>query len=160
MSVDLKREVLRHMVATVAYRGGIAVADAPENFATFRPHETARTPGEILAHIGDLLQGSLYLVKGEMVFLTSAPLSWKEETARFIFAVKEFDCYLASDESLACPVEKLVQGPIGDALTHVGQIVMLRRMAGAPIKPEGYFEANIIAGTLLSTDSTDSLCEN
>ena len=143
--VDLKREVLRHMVATVAYRGGIAVADAPESFATFRAHDTTRTPGEILAHIGDLLEGSLHLVKGEMVYLTSSPLPWKEEVERFFSAVKEFDLYLASTEPLACTVEKLVQGPIGDALTHVGQIVMLRRMAGMPIRSAAYFTADIVA---------------
>jgi hypothetical protein len=146
LPLDLKREVLRHMVATVAYRGGVAVADAPVSFAVFRAHETTRTPGEVLAHIGDLLEGSLHLVKGELVYLTSLPLPWKEEVARFFSAVKEFDSYLASESPLACPVERLVQGPVGDALTHVGQIVMLRRMAGSPIRSEGYFTAEIVAG--------------
>jgi hypothetical protein len=144
--LDLKREVLRHMVATVAYRGGIAVVDAPENFAPFRATSTTRTPGEILAHIGDLLEGSLYLLKGEMVYLTSTPLPWKEEATRFFQAVKNLDSFLASDAPLACPVEKLVQGPIGDALTHVGQIVILRRMSGNPIRPAAYFTADIVAG--------------
>ena len=146
MSTDLKREVLRHMVATVAYRGGLAVTDAPGNFANFRAHETTRTPGEILAHIGDLLEGSLHLLKGEMVYLTSTPLPWNEEVTRFFTAVKNLDSYLASDIPLACAVEKLVQGPVGDALTHVGQIVMLRRIAGDPIRPGEYFTAEIVAG--------------
>jgi len=149
---DQKREVLRHMVATVAYRGGVALADLPESFATFRAHETTRTPGEILAHIGDLFEGSLHLVKGELVFLTSTPLPWNEEIMRFFAAVKVFDSYLASDAPLACPVEKLVQGPIGDALTHVGQIVMLRRMSGNPIRSEGYLTAKIG-----NTDDTDKI---
>jgi hypothetical protein len=146
MSLDSKREVLRHLVATLAYRGGLAVTDAPEDFASFRAHETTRTPGEILAHIGDLLEGSLHLVKGNLVYLASTPLPWTEEIARFFSAVKEFDVYLASEAPLACPVEKLVQGPVGDALTHVGQIVMLRRMAGSPIRAAGYFTAEIVAG--------------
>ena len=146
MTVDVKRELFRHVVATVAYRGGIAVSEAPENFSMFRVHETTRTPGELLAHIGDLIEGSLYLVKGELVYLSSAPLSWEEEITRFFSAVKEFDSYLASDAPLACPMEKLVQGPIGDALTHVGQIVMLRRLAGKPIRVEAYFTAEIVAG--------------
>ena len=146
MTLDSKREVLRHLVATVAYRGGVAVVDAPENFAAFRATSTTRTPGEILAHIGDLLEGSLHLVKGEMVYLTSSPLPWNEGVARFFSAAKALDSYLASEAPLACPVEKLVQGPIGDALTHVGQIVMLRRMAGKPISPAAYFTAEIVAG--------------
>ena len=148
MSLDLKREVLRHMVATVAYRGGLAVTDAPASFAAFQAHETTRTAGELLAHIGDLLQGSLHLVKGEMVYLTTDPLPWPEEIKRFFSAVKDLDAYLASDAPLACPVERLVQGPIGDALTHVGQIVMLRRMAGIPIRQGSYFTAEIAAGAV------------
>ena len=120
LPLDAKRELLRHVVATVAYRGGVAVSDAPENFATFRVDETSRTPGEILAHIGDLLEGSHHLVKGEFVYLASSPLPWEEGIARVFSAVKGFDAYLASDAPLACPVEKLIQGPIGDALTHVG----------------------------------------
>lgn len=146
LTLDLKREVLRHMVATVAYRGGVAIADAPVGFAAFRAHETTRTPGEILAHIGDLLEGSLHLVKGELVYLTSPPLPWEEEVARFFSAVRGFDSYLASEAPLACPVEGLVQGPVGDALTHVGQVVMLRRMAGSPVRAEAYFTAEIVAG--------------
>lgn len=145
-TLDGKREVLRHLVATVAYRGGLAVTGAPESFAGFRAHEATRTPAEMLAHIGDLLEGSLHLVKGEMVYLSSSPLSWEQEIARFYSAIRGFDRYLASDASMACSVEKLVQGPVGDALTHVGQIVMLRRMAGHPIQSEGYFNAEIIAG--------------
>ena len=148
MSLEVKRELLRHVVGTVAYRGGIAVLDAPENFAEFRINETARTPGEILAHIGDLLEGSLYLIKGELVYLASSPLQWEEEIERFFSAVKGLDSYLASDMPLLCPVEKLIQGPIGDALTHVGQIVILRRVAGKPVRVASYFTAEIVAGTI------------
>ena len=145
-ALGVKRELLRHVVATAAYRGGVAVVDAPENFAAFRVSEAARTPGELLAHIGDLLEGSLHLVRGELVYLSSAPLPWGEEVARFFSAVKGFDSYLASGAPLACPVEKLIQGPVGDALTHVGQIVLLRRAAGKPVRAESYFTAEIVAG--------------
>ena len=141
-----KRELFRHVVATVAYRGGLAISDAPDNFSVFRVNETTRTPGELLAHICDLLEGSLYLVKGELVHLRSAPVPWEEGIARFFSDVRELDSYLASDAPLACPMEKLIQGPIGDALTHVGQIVMLRRLAGNPVRVEAYFTAEIVAG--------------
>jgi hypothetical protein len=144
--LDVKRDLLRHVVATVAYRGGIAVSGAPENFAAFRVDDTARTPGEILAHIGDLLEGSLYLAEGELVYLASSPLPWPEEVSRFFSAVKGFDSYLSSEAPLACSVEKLIQGPIGDALTHVGQIVMLRRLAGTPVHVASYFTVEIVAG--------------
>ncbi|MDX6559500.1 MAG: hypothetical protein QOF72_2549, partial [Blastocatellia bacterium] len=144
--LDVKRDLLRHVVATVAYRGGIAVSDSPENFAAFRVDATARTPGEILAHIGDLLEGSLYLVKGEFVYVTSIPLPWGEEVSRFFSAANALDSYLASDAPMGCPVEKLIQGPIGDALTHVGQIVLLRRVAGKPVRIESYFTVEIVVG--------------
>jgi hypothetical protein len=146
LTLDLKRELLRHLVATLAFRGGIAVADAPENFSEFRAGESARSAGETLAHLGDLIQGSLCLMKGEFVYLQSPPQSWAEDMKRFFAAVEEFDSYLASGAPLAHPIEKIVQGPIADALTHVGQIVMLRRLAGKPIRAESYFTAEIVAG--------------
>ena len=146
MHSDSKREALRHLVATVAYRLSVAIADAPETFGDFRAHPETRTPGELLAHIGDLLQGSLYLSKGELVYLSSAPLPWKPELDRVFSAIKQLDEYLASQSDLACPVDKLIQGPVGDALTHVGQLVMLRRMHGSPIRSAGYFDAEIAAG--------------
>lgn len=148
--MDLKRELFRHFVATLAFRAKVAVADAPSDFADFKLSETIRTPGEILAHLGDLLQGSLYLMKGELVYLNSSPLPWKEEVKRFFSAVNEFDSYLATDAPLNQPIEKITQGPISDALTHVGQIVMLRRAAGIPIKSEGYFAAEIVPGKVFN----------
>lgn len=143
---DAKREVLRHLVATVAFRGGIAIENAPVDFGDLRVTGATRSPVEILAHIGDLLTGSRYLLCGEFVEMVSIPLAWDEEVSRFFAAVGELDTFLASDQELAHPVEKMVQGPIGDALTHVGQIVLLRRIAGSPIKEAPYFMADILPG--------------
>ena len=145
---DLKRELLRHLVATLAYRGGLAISDVPENFSEFRASVTTRTAGELLAHIGDLIQGSLYLVQGQFVHLQAAPQSWEQDVIRFFRAVKEFDVYLASNALLAQPIEKIMQGPIADALTHVGQLVLLRRLAGKPIREAGYFAVEIVAGEI------------
>ena len=148
MTIDLKRELFRHLIAGVAFRVKVAVLDAPSDFAGFRLNETIRTPGEILAHMGDLFQGSLSLMKGQLVYLKSAPLAWQKEIERFFEAVQEFDTYLASDGQLHQPIEKVMQGPMSDALTHVGQIVLLRRAAGAPVQAAGYFEAEIIPGQM------------
>ena len=138
--------MLRHLLAAVWYRGKIAVADASDDFANFRAAGEIRTPGEILAHIGDLIAGSHFLLKGELVYLNSEPLPWNEGIERFRTAVRELDSFLAGDEPLRVPAEKLIQGPIGDALTHVGQIVMLRRMFGTPISEQAYFQAEIVPG--------------
>ena len=143
---DAKREMLRHTVATLAYRGGKAVRDAPEGFAGFSAGGGARTPAEILAHVGDLFDWALALARGEQRWQDSAPLAWDEEVARFFKGLGEFDAYLASGAPLACEAERLFQGPVADALTHVGQIAMLRRMAGAPVRGENYFKAEVEAG--------------
>ncbi len=143
---DPAREMLRHTVATLAYRGGKTVLNAPETFAALRIREMSRTPVEILAHINDLLDWALSLANGEHVFNESKPLAWNAEVARFFIALENFDSYLASDEPHGYPVEKLFQGPVADALTHVGQIAMLRRMADSPVRGENYFKAEIVSG--------------
>jgi hypothetical protein len=138
--------MLRHTLATLAYRGGKAVRDAPEGFGGFGAGGGARTPAEILAHVGDLLDWALWLARGEHRWHDSAPLAWDEEVARFHRGLEEFDALLASREPLACAAERLFQGPVADALTHVGQIALLRRMAGAPVRGENYFKAEVAAG--------------
>jgi hypothetical protein len=141
-----KRDLLRHTLATLAYRGGKTVRAAPPNFADFRAAEGVRTPGEILAHIGDLLDWALSIAQGKRAWNDSKHLPWEKEVERFFAALKNFDDFLASGEPLHAPEEKLFQGPVADALTHVGQIAILRRMAGSAVKPENYFRADIVAG--------------
>jgi hypothetical protein len=140
------RQLLRHTVATLAYRGGKALRGAPDEFADFRIGETSRTPGEILSHLGDELDWVLSQASGKEVWRVSEPLSWKTGTERFYASLKAFDDFLASKKPLAVPPERLFQGAIADALTHVGQIAMLRRLAGSPIRAENYSKAEIVAG--------------
>jgi hypothetical protein len=140
------REMLRHTVATLAYRGGKAVRDVPPDVASFRIGERTRTPAEILAHVGDLLDWAVSLARGERRWNDSAPLPWEHETARFFDGLARLDALLASEGPLTVTTEQLFQGPIADALTHVGQIAMLRRLAGAPMRGENYFLAEIAAG--------------
>jgi hypothetical protein len=143
---DTKREMLRHTVATLAYRGAKAVGGATDSFASFKAYETTRTPAEILTHIGDLLDWALSIAKGNETWHDSKPLDWSNEVDRFHAALASFDEYLASGEELSATCERMFQGPIADALTHVGQIAMLRRIAGEPIKGENYSRAKIEAG--------------
>lgn len=149
-----KREILRHTVATLAYRGGKAISNAPPDFKDFRVAPGSRTPGEILAHIGDLLDWALSIAAGKQTWNSSTPLPWEDESARFFAALQAFDTYLASDQPLNAPVEKLFQAPIADALTHVGQIAMLRRIAGGPVKGENYFKAEIESGRVGADQSS------
>jgi hypothetical protein len=141
-----KRDLLRHTVATVAYRGAKAVRGAPASFAAYGLPDSPRTPAKILAHIGDLFDWGLSIAKGAQAWHDSRPLPWDDEVARFFVTLQRFDEYLASDAPLACEPEQLFQGPIADALTHIGQLAMLRRLAGAPIRGENYFAADILVG--------------
>jgi len=143
---DSSRALLRHTLATLAYRCGKAVRGAPANFSDFRARESSRTAGQIFAHIGDLMDWALHLGRGEKVWKDSTPLSWPEETARFFAALARLDAFLASEAPLACSSEKLFQGPIADALSHTGQISLLRRLAGSPVRGENYFVADIAIG--------------
>jgi hypothetical protein len=138
--------MLRHTLATLAYRGGKVTRDAPTDFSEFRVGESSRTPGEILAHVGDLLDWGLSMAKGQQAWHDSRPLPWEDEVSRFFEALARFDEYLGSNEPLGWSAEHLFQGPIADALTHVGQIAMLRRLAGAPVKGENYARAMIGVG--------------
>jgi hypothetical protein len=143
---DPARQLLRHAVATVAYRGGKTLRGAPESFATFTLGDSPRTPANILAHMGDLFDWALSMARGEAAWRDSQPIAWNVEVDRFFTSLKKFDDYLASPEPLHSPPDGLFQGPIADALTHIGQLAMLRRLAGCPIKGENYFKAGIAAG--------------
>lgn len=137
---------LRHSLATLAYRAGKTLRGAPEGFAEFRAGEKTRTPGEILAHMGDLLDWALTLADGKHVWHNSTPLAWDREVERFFAGLAAFDRRLATGQPLGFSPEKLFQGPVADALAHTGQIAMLRRMAGAPVRGENYFRAKIAIG--------------
>src|SRR2546426_11302508 len=99
--------ILRHALATLAYRGSKVLSNAPDGFGSFSLGSGSRSAGAVLAHIGDLLDWALARSMGNQ--------EWH------------------------------LQGPIADALTHIGQIAM-RRLAGAPIKGESYFAAEILIG--------------
>ena len=147
-----KRELLRHTVASLAYRATRALDDAPDSFASFEG--CGRQPIKILAHMGDLFDWALSAVQGNERWHNSAPLPWAEEKGRFFAALKAFDEYLASDDPLHASPEALFQGPIADALTHVGQLAMQRRLAGSPTRGENFFVATIAAGQVSAEQPT------
>jgi hypothetical protein len=152
--MDEKREMLRHTLATVSYRGGKALRGAPPEFARFRVGPESRTPGEVLAHINDLYDWALSMARGQQQWRDSSPGEWDDEMARFHQTIAAFDAYLASNEPLGTPVERLFQGPVADSLTHIGQISMMRRLAGSPVKGENYAKAVIKAGIVGESQPT------
>ena len=153
-TTDSARQLLRHTVAAIAYRAGKALRGAPDHFASFHIGDKTRTPAQILAHMGDLFDWALSIAQGQQTWHDSTPLPWSGEIDRFFALVKKFDDYLASDEPLQGSAEGLFQGPVADALNHVGQIAMLRRLAGSPVKGENYFRSEISAGRVGPEQST------
>jgi hypothetical protein len=149
------RELLRHTVATVAYRAAKATRNAPADFPDFRAAGDVRTPLQIVAHMGDLYDWALSLAKGKWDYNQSPPQGWEQELERFHAALNAFDGYLASDAPLGHSIERLFQGPVADSLTHVGQIAILRRLADSPIRAESYARSDIVAGRV-GKDQTPS----
>ena len=156
VSTDGSRRFLRHVLATIAYRGGKAMRGAPAGFAEFRASDTTRTPGQILAHLGDLLDWALSQVSGKEKWSDSKPIAWDDGVKRFFASLQALDDYIGSDSALGCTPGKLFQGAIADMLTHIGQISMLRRLAGSPVRAENYSRAEIVAGRVGSEQTPPS----
>ena len=142
--MDEKRELLRHTLAALAYRAARTLEGAPDHFAGFAG--AGRMPVQILAHMGDLLDWALTAAVGKEHWRASQPSQWKQEKQRFFEALGAFDAFLASGGPMQASIERLMQGPVADALTHVGQLAMLRRLSGSPTRGENFYVAAIAAG--------------
>ncbi len=142
-SLDLP---FRHTLATLAYRAAKPLRDVPEAFSEFCAGKGSRSAGEILAHLCDLMDWALSMLAGKEVWRDTKPKSWGEDSKRFFAALEALDSYVASGQTLHASCGSIFQGAIADALTHVGQIALLRRLAEAPIRPENYSVAKIEAG--------------
>jgi hypothetical protein len=146
MTPDSKRDLLRHLVATLAYRAAKVLRDVPPGFAEFSNGAETRLPVQILAHLADLMRWAVHMAQGQSIWRAEGSRDWNTELRRFFDGLADLDRFLASDAPMGYPPEKLVQGPLADALTHVGQLAMLRGLAGVPVRPESYARADIVAG--------------
>ncbi len=138
--------LIRHALATLAYRLGKVLRDTPDDFGDYSGG--TRTPRQILAHIGDLMDWALSQVRGEEKWTPADPLPWREEVQRFFSAIQALDQHIAEHGLGKVSAERVFQGAIADALTHTGQLAMLRRLAGIPMKGENYSQADIAVGRL------------
>jgi hypothetical protein len=140
--------VLRHALATLAYRAGKALRGAPPAFASFKPGPESRSAAEIVAHLADLMDWGISINEGNQKWSEGPVLAWDAGVARFFASVAAFDASLAAHPPKQGTPEQLFQGPIADALTHTGQLTMMRRLAASPIRAENYHQAQIAAGRL------------
>ncbi len=143
---NIERDFLRHTLATLAYRAGKAIREAPDFFPNLNLSQTSRTPLEILSHMGDLFDWALAMAEGREVSRQACSRDWDEEVTRFFDLLQQFDDRLADPKDLGFPEERLFQGPVADALCHVGQLAILRGLAKDPIRGENYFKAHIQKG--------------
>jgi hypothetical protein len=145
MPTDVDRHALRQLAATLAYRAAKVLRDVPPAFAHYTCGDSTRTPVRILAHMGDLMTWGTSIAKGGYDWKPGGGDDWSAEVDRFFAGLAALDAAIAA-EDFNGSVEKLIQGPLADALTHVGQLAMLRGMAGVPVRPESYAKASIAIG--------------
>ena len=138
--------MLRHLLATLAYRAAKVLRDVPAAFADFQAGPAARHPVQIVAHMGDLMSWAVTLAHGEYVWKAEGSRDWDTEVKRFLDRLAELDQALEAGALPPGAEEKLIQGPLTDTLTHVGQLAMLRGLAGCPVRPESYARAEIVVG--------------
>ena len=146
-TADATQALLRHLVATLAYRAAKVLRDVPaSSFSGFSSGHGTRRPLDILAHLGDLMGWAVRMAQGEYVWRADGSDDWDAEVHRFFDGVAALDQCLASNAPPDRYAEMLIQGPLADTLTHVGQLAMLRGAAGIPVRPESYARAEIVAG--------------
>jgi hypothetical protein len=148
MANDAKRDLLRHFLATLAYRCRKVILGAPQNFGDFDAGHGVRKPSEILFHMsGVLLHVHSFLAPQESPRMPLGIGSWEEEVGRFFRVLSELDKSLESGMQWSRRTEEqILQGPLADAMTHIGQLAMLRRIASSPIPKESFDEAAICLG--------------
>jgi hypothetical protein len=136
---------LRHTLATLAYRAEKVLREPPRGFAELRLDPRSRSAAELAAHLGDLMEWAESLAAGRWDWKAAGAGSLEGDTARFFAALARLDAALASG-ARGHPPQVIFQGPVADALTHVGQLALLRGIAGAPVRPESYGRARIEPG--------------
>jgi hypothetical protein len=139
-------QALRHVVATLAYRAAKVLRDLPDGFdaASFGPN--TRRPVEIVAHMADLMAWGVTIARGDYKWTAGGSEDWQVEVQRFFDELAALDRQLEAGVPQDGSIEQLIQGPLADAFTHVGQLSMLRGMAGAAVRPESYARAEIVPG--------------
>ena len=139
-----KRKLLNHFLAALAYRTQKALRDAPDEFGSFRVNDGVRTPAELVRHMASVLgYARTYFVGGRY---WPDPLdTFEEEIERFHEMLGLLAQHLRNGDELleGMTEERLLQGPFSDAMTHAGQLALLRRLAGAPVPPENFIVAEI-----------------
>jgi len=145
--MSAKEEILRHYLASIAYHATKAIKGAPENYPELNIGKDIRTPRRILHHVtGVLSYAHSFFEHYDTTYFEHKP--WDEEVRYFYETLSKLDESLQEKEPREVSEEQLLQGPLSDAMTHIGQLLMLRRMAGSPVPSENFIYADIRAGVV------------
>ncbi|MFG0258640.1 MAG: hypothetical protein ACF8GE_12125 [Phycisphaerales bacterium JB043] len=137
--------MFRHVLATVAYRGGNVLRNAPADFESTRVHQDTRSAIEILSHINEVLRFCLARIDENRQAACECDEDWGEQVRCFYELLRAIDS-AATIEDASAPMERLIAGPLADSLTHIGQLATLRKLAGSPVLAENYYAAEIEVG--------------
>jgi hypothetical protein len=147
-NMDEKRALLRHFLAALAYRTQKALRGAPADFADFRAPHLVRTPRELIRHMDGVLGYARSFLIGGAYCPPELP-SFGDAVTHFHEVLADLARHLESGaEFSGITPERMLQGPFSDAMTHVGQLALLRRIAGCPVAPENFVFADISPGNL------------
>ena len=143
----MELDVTRHLVATLAYRFHAAVDGAPEDFARFEPGGDVRPPGVLLEHCVQVLRIARSSFEPELDSGVPAGSSWDHAVVLLHEELALLDAHLVAGSRLhSWTLEQIVQGPLADVLTHIGQLAMMRRLHGHPVPPQSYLRAQVRPG--------------
>jgi len=147
-------QLLRHYLASIAYHAQKAIRDAPTGYWTFTPGNQVRTPELIVRHMTSVLgYARTFFVGG--VYRPAVLPTIQAEIDRFHEVLEDLGRLLNSDSELHQITEnQLLQGPLSDVMTHIGQLSLLRRLHGSPVPPENFIYADI-KGTRLGKDQPE-----
>ena len=141
--MDDKRALLRHFLAALAYRTQKALRDAPGSFEGFKAGQRVRTPAELVRHMSEVLAYARTCLDGKE-YRPGPESSFDEEVEHLHSILEDLGRHLASDAPMMGTTEEvLLQGPLSDAMTHAGQLALLRRLAGSPVPPENFMKADV-----------------
>jgi hypothetical protein len=143
-----QQKLVQHFLAAIAYRTQKALRGAPESFVDFRAGSNVRTPHELVWHMTGVLGYARTFFHGG-IWQPEKLESFTEEVTRFHQVLEALGTDLEKESPARdLSLEKLLQGPLADAMTHVGQLAMLRRLAGFPVPPENFIRAAIDSSNL------------
>lgn len=142
--MDNQNELLIHTVKTIRYRFIRATQGASASFGEFRIGANTRLPKEIVNHMFDLVTKTISMLQhGHFGTPPPEQLNFQQEQERLLAALNDLQTGLSRLPPEPAKAKKLLQGPMLDMVTHIGQLAMLNGLHGNKVPRESYFDARL-----------------